>query len=253
MKITLRSGHEGDQQATAVVLVEAFREIAEKHGFAPDYTSSQEVEPMMAALLTDSDIYSVVAEDDLGVTLGSNFLWEYYPIAGIGPTTVSPGVQHRGIGRLMMEDLLKRAKNRDFAGVRLVQETHNARSLALYAKLGFVVREVLATLSFQPLNLSMAGCEVLPVTPDDFNACNNVCWHVHGHDRRRELESAMQSNTACLVVRDGRITGYATGITELGHAVGYANIDVMALIANAKEPSTFLAPMRNAELFAWCL
>ena len=49
--------------------------------------------------------------------------------------TVDPAHQDAGTGRHLMEALLDRT--RDAAGVRLVQTAYHARSLALYAKLGF--------------------------------------------------------------------------------------------------------------------
>ena len=58
-----------------------------------------------------------------------------------------------------------------------------------------------------------------------------------------------------VVKDDGRITGYAIEIGFLGHAVGETTDDLKALIAAAPSVSGpgFLLPMRNAELFRWCL
>ena len=58
-----------------------------------------------------------------------------------------------------------------------------------------------------------------------------------------------------MVENNGRITGYATEIGFLGHAVGETTDDLKALIAAAPSFSGpgFLLPMRNAELFRWCL
>ena len=52
-----------------------------------------------------------------------------------------------------------------------------------------------------------------------------------------------------------RITGYTTGIAFLGHSVGESNEDLRALIASAEQfmGPGFLVPIRNAELFRWCL
>ena len=72
--------------------------------------------------------YSVVAELD-GRVVGSNFLDERSAIAGVGPITVDPSVQDRGIGRRLMQAVLDRAAARRFAGVRLVQAAYHSRSL----------------------------------------------------------------------------------------------------------------------------
>ena len=87
----------------------------------------------------------------------------------------------------------------------------------------------------------------------DLESCNRLCRRVHGHDRDGELREAMAQGTATLVQRDGRVTGYATAIGFLGHAVGEANKDLRALIGSAGAFSGpgFLVPMRNAALLRW--
>jgi len=81
------------------------------------------------------------------------------------------------------------------------------------------------------------------------------CFKVHGHDRGMELLDAIKKNTATVVERVGRITGYATVVGFFGHTVGETNEDVQALIGAAKEFAGpgFLLPTRNGELFRWCL
>jgi ribosomal protein S18 acetylase RimI-like enzyme len=64
-------------------------------------------------------------------------------IAGIGPITIDPTVQNRGIGSALMGDCMARAAERRFPGVRLLQAGYHTRSLSLYTKLGFVTREPL--------------------------------------------------------------------------------------------------------------
>jgi hypothetical protein len=61
--------------------------------------------------------------------------------------------------------------------------------------------------------------------------------------------------TASVVERQGRITGYSTGVGFMGHSVGETNEDLMALIGAAKEfqGPGFLLPTRNSELMRWCL
>ncbi len=55
--------------------------------------------------------------------------------------------------------------------------------------------------------------------------------------------------------REGRITGYTTGIGYFAHSVGETGDDLKALIGAAREFSGpgFLLPVRNADLFNWCL
>jgi len=58
-----------------------------------------------------------------------------------------------------------------------------------------------------------------------------------------------------VVERDGRITGYTSGMAFFGHSVAETNADMQALIAasDAFGGPGILVPTRNAALFRWCL
>ena len=203
-------------------------------------------------MLSLDGIVGVVAERD-GTVIGSGFADARGAIAGIGPVTVDPAHQDAGTGRRLMEALLDRTG--DAAGVRLVQTAYHARSLALYAKLGFAVREPLSVLQGAPLQRSTPGLDVRPARPDDVSACDAVCRRVHGHDRSAELRAAIAAGSARIVERRDRISGYATGFGYGWHAVAESNEDLQALIASAEALISLgiLVPSRNAPLLGWCL
>jgi hypothetical protein len=196
----------------------------------------------------------VIAEID-GRIVGSNFLDERNTIAGVGPITVDPTVQNRAIGRRLMDAVHQRAAEKSFAGVRLIQAGFHTRSLSLYAKLGYDVREHLACMQGNALGVSIEGHLVRPAVEADLEDCNRLCQQVHGHDRGGELRDAIAKGSAAVVEHAGRITGYATVIGFFGHAVGETNKDVKALIGAAKEFAGpgFLLPTHNGDLFRWCL
>jgi GNAT superfamily N-acetyltransferase len=254
MHLRLRPGTSDDIKACALICYAAFGAIADRHNFPTDFPSPEVAEQLIASLLSRSDIYSVVAETD-GRVVGSNFLWETAPIVGVGPITVEPTMQDGAVGRQLMEDVLERARNRRFAGIRLVQAAYHNRSLALYARLGFDAREPLATLQGSALGLAIPGYDTRPATEGDVAVCNGLHLRLHGYERGRELLDAIQQGTATVVEHGGRITGYATAISFFGHAVGESNEDLKALIgvAPAFRGPGFLLPTRNGELFRWCL
>jgi len=254
MEPKLRSGTPADAEACGTICYEAFKAISEAHGFVPDFPAPEVAIDVLTQMLTNPKFYSVVAEID-GRIVGSNFLDERNRIAGVGPITVDPAVQNRAIGRRLMEAVHLRAAEKNFAGVRLIQAGFHARSLSLYAKLGYDVREHLACMQGKPLGISIDGHVVRPAVEVDFEDCNRVCRGVHGHDRSGELSDAIAQGSATVVEHDGRITGYATVIGFFGHAVGETNKDLKALIGAAKEFAGpgFLIPTRNGELFRWCL
>ncbi len=254
MHFNLRTGRLADAEVGGMICYEAFKTISGQHNFPPDFPSAEVACGLFSSLLSRPDVYSVVAESD-GRIVGSNFLWEDAAIAGIGPLTIAPDVQNSTLGRRLMEDVLARARQKRFAGVRLVQAAFHNRSLALYAKLGFDIREPLANLQGPALRLDIPGYTVRPAQAEDEDACNRLCQNVHGHDRGQELRHAIQQGTATVVEHAGRITGYATLIGFFGHAVGESNEDLKALIgaADAFAGPGLLLPTRNGELFRWCL
>ena len=154
-----------------------------------------------------------------------------------------------------MNAVLRRAEERGFASVRLVQAAYHNRSLSLYAKLGFDTREPLSLMNGPALNFKMPTHVVRAANANDREACNDLCFRVHGHTREVEVADAINEESASVVEQEGRITGYTTGISFLGHSVAESNEDLKALIGAVtefQEPG-FLLPTRNSDLFRWCL
>ena len=209
---------------------------------------------MVRRMLSHPGFYSVVAEMD-GRVVGSNFLDVRNTIAGVGPITIDPGAQNQAVGRRLMENVHAHARDKSVPGVRLVQSGFHMRSLSLYAKLGYDVREPLACMQGAPMNLSVPGYTVRAATESDLDACNRVCRQIHGHDRGGELLDAIKQETATIVEHGGRVTGYATVVGFFGHAVGESNKELQALIGAAKTFAGpgFLLPTRNTNLLRWCL
>ena len=256
-EITLRPASPRDVDVLSSICYEAFAGINQRHSFPPDFPSVDVARGLMQFVLQQPEhVYSVVAEAG-GRVVGSNFLWEGGAVAGVGPITVDPAAQAASVGRRLMEAVLERARERRFAGVRLVQAAFNTRSMSLYTKLGFDVREPLVCLQGDPrgLRATTPGLAVRKAAERDVDACADLCRRVHGHDRTGELVSAIAQGKATLVERGGVVAGYATEIGFFGHAVGLTNYELMALIAGAGQISGpgMLLPSRNGQVFRWCL
>jgi GNAT superfamily N-acetyltransferase len=252
--LTIRVAKPEDASICGQICYEAFHKINTEHGFPPDLPEPEAGTGVLSRMFSHANFYCVVAESD-GQIVGSNCLDERSAIAGIGPITIDPTAQNRGVGRQLMEAVLQRARERNFGGVRLVQAAFHNRSLSLYTRLGFDAREPLSVMQGPALRKPIEGCTVRPAQISDLEACNRVCNQVHGHDRSGELQDAMAQGAALVVERNGRVAGYSTGLAFFGHSVAETNIDLQALIAAAE---TFagpgiLVPTRNAGLFRWCL
>ena len=254
MALVIRPIAPADVPEAGRICYEAFRAIAAQHNFPPDFPDRKVAAGLFSHLSASPGFYGVVAELD-GKIVGSNFIDERSPIIGLGPITVDPAVQNRGAGTALMRHMIERAAEQRAPGLRLCQSGYHTRSLCLYTKLGFTIREPLANLQGKPPGIAVPGCTVRPATATDAEACDRLCRKVHGHDRGGDLRDAIGEGTASVVEREGRITGYTTQIAFFGHAVGETNDDLKALIAAAAEfgGPGFLLPSRNTELFRWCL
>jgi len=254
MSIVLRQGVPTDAAACGAICFEAFKSIASEHNFPWDFPSAEIATGGIKMLLAHPGVYAVVAERD-GKVVGSNFLDERGPIAGIGPITVDPSAQNHSIGRRLMLDVMERCMRRGVAGVRLLQSAYHNRSLCLYTKLGFETRETMSKLDGKPLGISLPGYEVRPAVEGDIPACNALCHRVHGHHRGGELHDGIRQGSARVVEHLGEITAYCTDIAFFAHAVAETNNGLKALIgsASAFAGGGFLVPTRNSDLFRWCL
>jgi len=252
--VTIRRAAPEDALVCVPICYQAFHKISTDHGFPSDVPAPEMGIRLLTAVFSHPGFYCVVAEAD-GTIVGSNCLDERDSIAGVGPITIDPNAQNRGVGRKLMEAVLDRARERNFAGVRLVQAAFHNRSLSLYTTLGFDVREPLSVFQGPAIKKTFDGFSVRAAQLSDLDACNQVALRVHGHHRGGELADAMRQGTATLVERQGRITGYASALAFSGHAVAETNPDLQAIIAAADGFSGpgFLMPSRNAELFRWCL
>ena len=192
MDITVREAVDADWVEAGRICFEAFATLADRHGFPHDFPTVAAASEPIRWLINHPHVYGVVAEGD-GRILGSSFLDERSTIFAIGPVSVDPTAQNHNIGRALMAAMLDRAAERNAPGVRLVQISYHNRSLSLYAKLGFDVREAFAAMYGPPLGLTFPGYDVRAATMDDEDACNALCLRCHGHDRRGEVREAIEA------------------------------------------------------------
>ena len=253
-KIVIRVATPADSAVCGRICYHAFSTISGEHNFPCDLPGPEAAIGMIDSLFSNPDFYCIVAEAD-GRVVGSNCLHCRSIVAGIGPITIAPGTQNRGLGRRLMLAVMDRARENGAAGIRLVQAAFHNRSLSLYTSLGFDVREPLSCLQGKTRERTIPGCSVRAAVESDVIACNALSFRVHGFDRGKELAQGIASNTALVVERGDRITGYASSLAFFGHATAETNSDLQALIVSAESfgGPGILVPSRNASLLRWCL
>jgi predicted N-acetyltransferase YhbS len=247
--VRLRPIEPADADGAARVVYEAFARIHDRHRFARDFPTLEAAAGLTGGFIAHPSIWGVVAERD-GRIVGSNFLDERGPIAGVGPITVDPREQSAGIGRRLMQRVLERGAGA--AGIRLLQDSFNTQSLALYASLGFEVKEPVVVMGGTLRDAHAGRAHVRPLTDDDIAACEQLQLAVHDYERTSELRDALASPVLdpLVAVRDGRIVAFATTLNffPAAYATAESESDMWDLIAGGLAggaTASFLLPTRQ--------
>jgi predicted N-acetyltransferase YhbS len=111
MSITIRPIATADTETCGRILFEAFKRFHDQHRFPRDFQTLEDAVQLTGRFIDHPAIFGVVAEED-GRVVGSNFLDERNSIRGVGPITVAPDVQARGVGRQLMEAVVARGRLR---------------------------------------------------------------------------------------------------------------------------------------------
>jgi GNAT superfamily N-acetyltransferase len=233
------------------ICYEAFKDIADRHGFTPDFPSVQYARRVIGMVVERKDFYGVAAMVN-GELAGSNYLSLTDPVAGVGPITVDCAFQGRDLGRALMQDVIDYARRNKIARVRLLQDAFNVASLSLYGSLGFDAKHPVAEML---LNAAVkADATVRPVHADDIEALDAICQKNYKTSRKNELAAAVHAELSpVLRERGGKFTGYLIpGI--FGHGVAETPDDAVALATQAArliphERARSLVPLTDGPLF----
>jgi ribosomal protein S18 acetylase RimI-like enzyme len=217
------------------ICYEAFKDIADRHNFPPDFPNAQHARFVLGMLVSRPDFYGVAALVD-GEVAGSNFLSLTDEVAGVGPITVDCAFQGRNVGRKLMQAVIDYARDHNIERVRLLQDGFNMLSISLYASLGFDTKHAVAFMRLAPAG--KPDPSVRPVEPRDLDALDALCRRNYKSSRRNELASALQAGfTPFTRQRDGRLTGYLIpGI--FGHGVAETDADAIAIASQAARAVT---------------
>jgi predicted N-acetyltransferase YhbS len=230
---------------------EAFKDIHDRHGFPPDFPSAAFARMVLGGLVQREDCYVVVALEN-GQPLGSNGLLAADAVGAVGPVSVEVPAQGRGIGRALMDDVLRQARESGVEMVRLMQDSFNMGSLSLYASLGFDTKEPTALV--QPAPVPCQDGSVRPIMEPDLPAVEELSRRIYKVSRRNEVAGFMHPPFRPLLrERDGRAVGYFT-LGMPGHGVAETEEDMLMLVGEAATgvPAEFarcLCPLTQGGLY----
>jgi GNAT superfamily N-acetyltransferase len=167
--------------------------------------------------------------------LAATALWWPYEkaFASVGMIIVSPALQGRGIGRMLMDELLRQAEG------RTIVLNSTREGYRLYERLGFVpcgqVNQHQAVLVAAPPEARASG-PIRQLRPDDIDAICELDYRASGMGRARLLDALVLVGNVVVIERERRVQGYACvrrfgrGVV-IGPVVARDAMDAKALIA----------------------
>lgn len=235
----------------ARICFEAFGSLHDRHRTPRDFESSEVASMAMGMLMQRPDFVGFAAEEG-GKLVGSNFLFIADEVAGVGPITVDPACQARGVGRLLMQAVMGEAERRGITRVRLQQEAINCASISLYTSLGFDWRDAVAVVQGHPA--SAADPSVRPMTRADLDDAERLARDHYRSSRRNEVAAALAAGMPAFVRERGeRVVGYLLP-GFFGHGFAEDEGDMLALVGQAMRAAQpmferILVPLSQPSLF----
>ncbi len=231
----------------------AFNSLHERHNVPPDVPTIDVGRLIIGAVINRPD-YTGMAAIENGRLIGSNFLLHADEVCGVGPITVDPTIQSKGVGRTLMQWAIDEACRRRGTNVqvRLFQEAINTTSLSLYTSLGFRWQDSAALMHPAPVDADDPNCR--PATRDDLPAIAALSHRHHGIPRANDAAALFALGLPAFVrTRANRIVAYQIS-TLFGHSAAETNDDLLALAvhtARMVEPpmAVVIVPMSQRDLF----
>jgi predicted N-acetyltransferase YhbS len=179
-----------------------------------------------------------VAIEDNGRLVATGMWWPYAEaFASFGMIIVTSALQGRGLGRLMMTEMLKQANG------RTVVLNSTREGYRLYERLGFVpygqINQHQAVLAARPPEPKCDG--IRPFQPEDLPAIRALDRRASGMGRDRLLDALVAVGTVVVIERASNVKAYAC-VRRSGRGVVIGPViapdaeDAKALIAALAAP-----------------
>ncbi len=190
--------------------------------------------------------------------MGFGFLHIRGATAGIGPITVDPSCQSKGVGKELMMTVLR--AGRHCSSLRLVQDAFNVVSFPLYSKLGFASHGAITILSGKGVRPTARprGIAIREASEKDTTRLAKLDTQLTGIARLQDLQYFLHQAPQPMSFIDGKLSGYVCQLRMgdavfLGPAVAADPAALKALISYIaeKEPGKELRmrfPVRHHEL-----
>ena len=165
----------------------------------------------------------IVATDESGALIGSAFFHPRETHFGVGVVTVHPTAFGRGVGRAMMEEIIRIA---DSKPLRLVSSAMNLDSFSLYTRLGFVPQVTLqaVTLAVPASGLPGAGTRMRAATIGDVCAIADLEMRLNGIRKEKDYRFFVENQSggwrlSVIEKPDGTLAGFLAASAHPGECL----------------------------------
>lgn len=212
----------------------------------------------------------VVATDGAGALMGSAFFHPRETHVGVGIVTVHPKAFGRGVGRALMEEIIRIASSKP---LRLVSSAMNLDSFSLYTRLGFVPQLMLQsmTLHVPAAGLAGAGTRMRAATMADVPAIADFEFRLNGIRKEQDYRFFVENKSGCwrlavIEKTDGALSGFLAASAlptdnMLGQGVAEDEATMLELMRGTMDqhfrgqPVAFILPSKCSSLvqqaYAW--
>ena len=256
--LMIRRMEEQDISRAGEVIVAAFNDVFTRHGFPPPFPSPEAGTGLAQGYLRLEPQECFVAVEG-GQVVGSGFIHLRGETAGIGPITVDPTCQSKGVGKEIMMAVIR--AGRHCSSLRLVQDAFNVVSFPLYSKLGFAACGTVLSLAgqeFRPPGRPR-GIAIREMAADDAARVTALDTKLTGLTRSQDIRYFLGHPPQLISLVEGKLAGYlcllrASAGTFLGPAAAIEPAVLRTLIAHAIELEQgkvlrMRLPARHTELF----
>lgn len=201
--VTYRSPQSSDIEALSHQWYSSYNSASESHGAnqLPIFATLSSARSLVAAYVNSHEKFGLLAIDKNGRIIASGFHDEAdvaLGSVGVGPYTVCWALIHKGYGRALFTRMLHYSFSRGARSFRLLHGVLNSAAYALYATMGFEVKEnlvfmkgtipsdVISTITSSPL-ATRAQWKVSEWTVDDVAAIDAFWTQCTGMSRRGTL------------------------------------------------------------------
>jgi len=221
------------------ILCQAFNNGAERHGYAPRIKSVQEGTAWAWSIFRHAP-HEILVADVADRVAGICCLHPRGDQGGIGPVAVDPAHQGKGIGRQLMDALVKRAAA--LQSVRLFQESFNPASFSLYYSFDFLPVADLLDMTAYPNGRkgAMLNSNVQELALSELDEVCSYDLPRSKYDRRADLGYYVKWGKVFVLRHEAHIRGFlaclpGSSSVQCGPLVAEGEEEAMCLYQHAYE------------------